>query len=307
MSAISRLFYEAVLTALFGTTAILPVAASEVVYQILPVTLTDDDGNKHVVTGSMTTDGSSFSVGFGQLSAVVDYQIDVVGPIPYVFSPSNAGSRIYVERAGDGGGKLEFEATSSELMLHFFKTCLHCPDQLFLILESDDAMIGFGFGWGPPSRVSYLNHDEPTLAWAEVTDDRTMVVAAIPQTGDCLFDGHLDAKDLECIATIEERDAVLASLGSLPGDLDGNGDVSFRDFLILSHNFGLELASYADGNIDLVPGVDFDDFVILSDNFGYERASTLATVPEAAFHLFMWLALFSVALRRRSRRGTSVN
>ena len=39
---------------------------------------------------------------------------------------------------------------------------------------------------------------------------------------DCNGDGVVNADDLVCVATIEERDAVLSELNTLPGDLDGN-------------------------------------------------------------------------------------
>ena len=63
--------------------------------------------------------------------------------------------------------------------------------------------------------------------------------------------GIVDAADLACVSTIDERDNVLAAIPTLAGDLDGNGDVAFPDFLTLSANFGQDLPSYTDGNIDL--------------------------------------------------------
>ena len=85
--------------------------------------------------------------------------------------------------------------------------------------------------------------------------------------GDCNGDGVVDAADLACVATIDERDTVLGLLNTLPGDLDGNGDVAFADFLVLSANFGQQ-GGYADGNIDLTGEIAFADFLVLSANFG---------------------------------------
>lgn len=99
--------------------------------------------------------------------------------------------------------------------------------------------------------------------------------------GDCNNDRILNAEDLACVATIEARDAVLEVLDTLPGDLDGNGDVSFDDFLKLAENFEMDLTSYADGNVDLVNGVNFDDFLILAGNFG-KTPEAVAAVPEPA-------------------------
>ena len=89
-----------------------------------------------------------------------------------------------------------------------------------------------------------------------------------PAVGDCNADGNLDAADLGCVSDLASRDAALASLGTVPGDIDGDGEVGFADFLILSSNFGNEETSYANGDIDLSGEVDFADFLILADNFG---------------------------------------
>ncbi len=120
--------------------------------------------------------------------------------------------------------------------------------------------------------------------------------------GDRNGDGILDAADLACVGTIEERDVVLAALNTLPGDLDGNGDVAFADFLSLSANFGMDLPSYTDGNIDLAGGVEFADFLILSANFG-QSGPVAASVPEPAACFSMLLGvLFTVAARRSIRQ-----
>ena len=97
--------------------------------------------------------------------------------------------------------------------------------------------------------------------------------------GDCDLDGLLSADDLDCVGDIAERDAVLAALNTLPGDLDGDGDVAFDDFLELATNFGKDPATYSEGNVDLVGGVAFLDFLELATNFGQVAAAAEA-VPE---------------------------
>ena len=53
------------------------------------------------------------------------------------------------------------------------------------------------------------------------------------------------------------------------GDTDGDGDVDFGDFLVVSTNFGQEVdAAFADGDFDGNGSVDFADFLALSANFG---------------------------------------
>ena len=53
------------------------------------------------------------------------------------------------------------------------------------------------------------------------------------------------------------------------GDLDGDGEVGFGDFLILSSNFGQDVqGGAADGDLDEDGSVQFADFLALSNNFG---------------------------------------
>ena len=117
--------------------------------------------------------------------------------------------------------------------------------------------------------------------------------------GDCNGDGFVNVADLACVGTIDQRDAVLNSIGTLAGDLDGTGTVEFADFLILSANFGRDLPSYSDGNVNLQNGVDFEDFLILSANFG-KTLGDVAPVPEPNMSFLAGLALLSsLTLRRR--------
>lgn len=90
--------------------------------------------------------------------------------------------------------------------------------------------------------------------------DETELSRAIIEKGcgDCVSkEGISDAR--------ESRDAE----PSLPGDVDGNGEVAFNDFLILSKNFGQKVDhAFADGDIDGDGQVGFADFLALSQNFG---------------------------------------
>ena len=58
------------------------------------------------------------------------------------------------------------------------------------------------------------------------------------------------------------------SVDQIPGDTNGDGVVSFQDFLILSQNFGTTDAAFADGDFDGNGTVGFEDFLILAQNFG---------------------------------------
>jgi hypothetical protein len=55
----------------------------------------------------------------------------------------------------------------------------------------------------------------------------------------------------------------------LTADLDGDGQVNFKDFLILSSNFGKDVdAAFADGDVNSDGAIDLADFLALSDEFG---------------------------------------
>ena len=164
--------------------------------------------------------------------------------------------------------------------------------------EGTQIPIGSIFTPGNPSDLSF---QYSTLAGVQFGTVEYVAGGGVP--GDCNGDGVLDAADLACVSTMEDRDAVLAALNTLPGDLDGNGDVAFPDFLTLSANFGMDLASYTAGNIDLTGGVAFPDFLTLSANFGQTPAAgaTAASVPEPTAGMLFGLSLL-VCLHGRRRR-----
>ena len=121
--------------------------------------------------------------------------------------------------------------------------------------------------------------------------------------GDCNGDGVVNAADLGCVVSADQRDAVLQQLDTVAGDLDGNQSVDFADFLVLSANFGDPTkTSYADGDIDLDGGPGFPDFLLLSGNFG-SAAGDVAAVPEPIGIGLLVIGLFGFAAwRPRHRR-----
>lgn len=88
--------------------------------------------------------------------------------------------------------------------------------------------------------------------------------------------------------------------GGLAGDLDGNGEVDFADFLTLSGNFGATDVSYAEGDIDCDGEVAFADFLALSGNFG--AVAAVSSVPEPGGFALLGLGIVFAMLKRRPRR-----
>lgn len=86
--------------------------------------------------------------------------------------------------------------------------------------------------------------------------------------------------------------------GGIAGDLDGDGEVAFADFLTLSANFGQMDVPYADGDIDCDGEVAFADFLTLSANFG-QSAGGAAAVPEPSSAMLMLFGLAAFFARRR--------
>ena len=87
--------------------------------------------------------------------------------------------------------------------------------------------------------------------------------------------------------------------GFLGGDFDGDGEVVFADFLVLSENFGQEVDDYTDGDIDCDGVVDFPDFLILAANFG--ATEEVASVPEPTSGWLLLVGIISLRLSTRNR------
>ena len=93
---------------------------------------------------------------------------------------------------------------------------------------------------------------------------------------------------------------VMPPPAGIAGDIDGDGNVGFSDFLILSANFGLA-GGAGEGDIDGDGSVGFPDFLTLSANFG-QSAGAVAAVPEpGALGSLCVGVLVLLSRRRRSR------
>lgn len=87
-------------------------------------------------------------------------------------------------------------------------------------------------------------------------------------------------------------------VNSLLGDLDGNGEVAFADFLKLADNFGQQDIGYSGGDVNCDGTVAFDDFLTLAENFG-KTAGAVTAVPEPSSVLLIAVGGLLLFPRRR--------
>lgn len=122
---------------------------------------------------------------------------------------------------------------------------------------------------------------------------------------DCDGNGLFEFSDLDCTCqqTPEQLNEARLALSVVLGDIDGDGEVAFLDFLILVTNFG-QMATYSEGDLDCDGEVRFNDFLSLAANFG-RSSGELASVPEPSGQLMLGLSLGMAALVNRKKRCAS--
>ena len=174
------------------------------------------------------------------------------------------------------------------------------------VIGSSEIEVPLQFRIG--KREGLADFDAFVLSLDSTLSDAELDALFLSLPGDCNADGLVDAMDLVCVATVDERDVVLDILNTLPGDLDGNGDVAFPDFLVLSTNFGNASPNYTDGNIDLTGEIDFTDFLIIAANFDRSAGGTQSVPEPTGFALLVSAGFALVGLkRRRLPRETSAD
>ncbi len=68
-------------------------------------------------------------------------------------------------------------------------------------------------------------------------------------------------------------------LPRLPGDANGDGAVTFRDYIVLEGNFGKTSMAWAQGDFNGDQKVDFKDYIILEADFNASISGALSSVP----------------------------
>ena len=144
-------------------------------------------------------------------------------------------------------------------------------------LDGDNDLDLFEANWSDaPNRV-WLNDGAGNFANLEIE-------LSIPDATEHISFGDIDRDgDMDAYASMwgtpnqvyrnnSERRAE-PSPPNFPGDTDGNGIVEFRDFLVLSANFGKESIdfAFADGDFTGDSLVSFPDFLLLANNFGQRQ------------------------------------
>ncbi len=71
-------------------------------------------------------------------------------------------------------------------------------------------------------------------------------------------------------------------LPALPGDANADGNVNFRDYIVLEGNFGKTGVSFAGGDFNGDNVVNFKDYIILESNFGTTIYSAPSVAPSLA-------------------------
>lgn len=156
---------------------------------------------------------------------------------------------------------------------------------------------------GTSVSIGLANAQELAGAFASVQYDSTSLEATYPLGDGRSFRSYDAGASVDGIfRSIVYTDTSLdvESYWAVPGDTDGDQDVDFADFLIVSGNFG-EAGIWTDGDFDGDGLVAFGDFLQLSSNFGAGGSLGAASVPEPNSAMLFGLALVGLGPARRRR------
>ena len=159
-------------------------------------------------------------------------------------------------------------------------------EMVFTVFDSDGEQIATAAGWSelifdtePDKKYFLTAHstgDDPGQYFAALRPFRAVVEPVDPTDPDIGVEpggpGPVEPNPVDPLQPPEED----GNLGATDeqraletADVNGDGAVEVRDFLVLSSNYGLEVdAAFADGDLDGDGDIDMEDFLILSRNFG---------------------------------------
>ena len=94
----------------------------------------------------------------------------------------------------------------------------------------------------------------------------------------------------------------LVAYHAIPGDANGDRQVDFADFLIVSDNFA-QPGDWLSGNFDADGFVRFSDFLAVSANFGTNLIPSMASpVPEPSSRALLFVMALSALMKCYSKR-----
>ena len=208
----------------------------------------------------------------------------------FTFTVTERNPRLFAEFP-DGGGPVFLEPWSGSIEVtaleftspegHLIPPMIPDPSPFSFILSNTSTNISFAAGLGVTLTVDgriALNFD---------VEDNGIIFGSAG-----LADGTVQFPISENVN--------LTSL-AIPGDWDGDGQLGVSDFVVLSRNFGLQVANFQDGDLDGNGVVETTDFLMFSRDF---RRLAPLTVPEPAGAMPFLLAGFCLASLRRRGRST---
>ncbi len=120
-----------------------------------------------------------------------------------------------------------------------------------------------------------------------------------PQASDLrAFRDHTEDGQFISVSYLNLNSFSLRNYQAIEGDVNGDGEVQFDDFVVLSGNFNQE-GTWTEGDFDGNGLVDFPDFLALSENFG--TIARAQSVPEPATGTLALFGFVFALLRRRRK------
>ena len=105
----------------------------------------------------------------------------------------------------------------------------------------------------------------------------------------------------DLLVTVDDLHLLATEILGIPvGDTNLDSNVDFRDFLVLSRNFGMQ-GDWANGDFDATGEIDFADLLLLAN--GFAGSSTVASVPEPEISICL---VILACLRVRTRKERSI-
>jgi hypothetical protein len=147
------------------------------------------------------------------------------------------------------------------------------PDGPFVLIDSGGLSLPLERNGSGDIPVDYRN-----LVHQEVSFENEVAYVSYQVVFPTLRDAA--AANSMQIAEVEFLGVVVPT-EPLPGDIDGDGQVQFSDFVILSNNFNQQVPPGTSGDLDGDGLVQFSDFVILSNNFGQTAEPIIPAAADA--------------------------